>query len=166
MFGLVFQDTYLTFPLCSSGILKPVSGVKIILGFIFSCWVYNTGKKIGWFSRFNCGILSHVFFMAQKHLVFVAFRFFFLLIRKSHSGVLSVLKRMMKDSSDFGGSQWDVHISQLRKISIWKSGISLYKQHLISVAELRLALYVQYAPKQFFRPLSSHFLEIIYLTDG
>lgn len=99
--------------------------------------------------------------------MFVDFRFFFLLIiiiiMKKNS---SELKRMMKDSSDFGGSHWDAHISQLWKISIWKSGISLHKQHLVFVAELRLELYVQYTPKQFFRPLSSHFLEIIYLTDG
>lgn len=49
-----------------------------------------------------------------------------------------MLKRMMKDSLDFGGSQED--------------------EKLVSVAELSLALYVLYTPKQFFRSLSPQFL--------
>lgn len=35
MFGLVFQETHFTLPLCASGILKPISSSHIILGVIF-----------------------------------------------------------------------------------------------------------------------------------
>lgn len=50
MFRLVFQETYLTLPLCSSGILKPVSSLSIILAVIFLAG-YNIEKKMVDFSE-------------------------------------------------------------------------------------------------------------------
>jgi len=45
MFRLVFQEACLTLPLCSSGILKPVSSLNIIWGLI-SHARYNTEKNM------------------------------------------------------------------------------------------------------------------------
>lgn len=50
MFRLVFQEAYLTLPLCSSGILKPISILNTILGVIFHVG-YNTEKNIVHFSE-------------------------------------------------------------------------------------------------------------------
>lgn len=75
MFRLVFQETYLTLPLCSSGILKPISILNTIWGVIFHVG-YDTEKKYRSFFRVNHGGLSHAFFYGSKTFsVLVGFRF-------------------------------------------------------------------------------------------